>query len=258
MLTRRNPMCAPRAARGFSLIELMISVLIGLIVAAGAVSLIVSINQANAETIQSTRLTQELRALAAVIADDIKRARRIDDPIGMIGVGTTSACAATPKAPQQPCYAITPSTATTQTVATLGVQPCTTYGYTGTTGSSTVYNFRLIRLNGTNIELDQWTFDPTGIASGAAIPIPPTQATLTACTAAIAAPTGATVVGPTTVQLNSTAVNITAMTFTYINAGEIDLSLSGSLAFQDAFTKSHAKSVSRTFIQPIFIRSSQL
>jgi hypothetical protein len=59
---------------------------------------------------------------------------------------------------------------------------------------------------------------------------------------------------PTTVQISSQEVSITALTFTYINGGEIDLSLTGKLIKGDAYTNT----VSRTFTQPIFIRSGTL
>jgi prepilin-type N-terminal cleavage/methylation domain-containing protein len=65
---------------GFSLVELMVAMVLGLIVVAAVVNLVVSIIQSNNQTIQATRLTQELRATAAVIAADIKRARSVDDP----------------------------------------------------------------------------------------------------------------------------------------------------------------------------------
>ena len=95
-----------RSVRGFSLIELMISVTIGLIVAAGAVKLIVAIDQANSETIQSTRLTQEVRGLANLIAADLKRVQRVSDPIAEVGQGTNANClsAASQVTPAQPCY----------------------------------------------------------------------------------------------------------------------------------------------------------
>jgi len=76
--------------RGFSLIEMMVSIFIGMLVALGAVSLIVSIDSANSETIQSSRIDQEMRALASVIADEIKRARRLHDPITYVGQGGTN------------------------------------------------------------------------------------------------------------------------------------------------------------------------
>jgi prepilin-type N-terminal cleavage/methylation domain-containing protein len=75
---RRRPAAA--RARGFSLVELMVAMVLGLIVVAAVVNLVMSIIRSNNQTIQSTRLTQELRATAAVVAADIKRARSVDDP----------------------------------------------------------------------------------------------------------------------------------------------------------------------------------
>ncbi len=77
--------------RGFSLIEMMVSIFIGMLVALGAVSLVVAIDGANSETIQAARIDQEMRALASVIADEIKRARRLHDPISNVGQGGTLA-----------------------------------------------------------------------------------------------------------------------------------------------------------------------
>lgn len=70
---------------GFTLIELLISVAIALIVTGSAIALMVSIMQANGQNIASTRLTQELRAVAEVVARDIKRARYMEDGIGFVG-----------------------------------------------------------------------------------------------------------------------------------------------------------------------------
>lgn len=74
-----------RRSQGFTLIELMISVTIALIVTGSAVALMVSIMQANGQNIASTRLTQELRTVAEVVARDIKRARFMEDAIGFVG-----------------------------------------------------------------------------------------------------------------------------------------------------------------------------
>jgi len=70
----------PALAAGFSLIEMMVAMVLGLIVVSAVITLVLSIIQSNNQTIQATRLTQELRATAAVIAADIKRARGVDDP----------------------------------------------------------------------------------------------------------------------------------------------------------------------------------
>lgn len=72
-------------ARGFTLIELLISVAIALIVTGSAIALMVSIMQANGQNIASTRLTQELRAVAEVVARDVKRARYMEDAISFVG-----------------------------------------------------------------------------------------------------------------------------------------------------------------------------
>jgi type IV pilus assembly protein PilW len=68
-------------ARGFSLIELMVALVLGLIVVGAVLALVTSIMKSNRQTIQSTRLTQELRATVAVIAADLKRARSVNDPL---------------------------------------------------------------------------------------------------------------------------------------------------------------------------------
>jgi prepilin-type N-terminal cleavage/methylation domain-containing protein len=68
-------------ARGFSLIELMVALVAGLIVVGAVLALVASIMQSNRETLQSTRLNQELRATLAVVANDLRRARSVEDPL---------------------------------------------------------------------------------------------------------------------------------------------------------------------------------
>jgi len=89
-----------RKVRGFSLIELMVAIVVGMFVVAGATSLIIDITGANASTIEATRLTQELRATMQLIADDVLRARRLDDPFGEIGKGALASA----QTPQQYYY----------------------------------------------------------------------------------------------------------------------------------------------------------
>lgn len=72
-------------ARGFTLIELMVALVVGLVVTFAAVSFVVSVAKANSEDIRITRLTQELRALSEIMARDIRRARYVSDSIGNIG-----------------------------------------------------------------------------------------------------------------------------------------------------------------------------
>lgn len=77
-------------APGFTLVELMVALVVGLIVTLAAVGFVVSVARANSEDIQVTRLNQELRALSEVINREIRRARYVSDPIGNVtqaGVG---------------------------------------------------------------------------------------------------------------------------------------------------------------------------
>jgi type IV pilus assembly protein PilW len=66
---------------GVSLVELMVALVLGLIVAGAVLALVVAIIRSNRQTLQSTRLNQELRATLAVIANDLRRARAVDDPL---------------------------------------------------------------------------------------------------------------------------------------------------------------------------------
>ena len=61
-------------AKGFSLVELMIAMVIGLIVATIALLMYVAIIKANSTSIQSARLTQALQASLDVMERDIRRA----------------------------------------------------------------------------------------------------------------------------------------------------------------------------------------
>lgn len=78
MLTRNTPRAQ---ASGLSLVELMVALVAGLVVVGAVLALVVSIMKSNRETLQSTRLNQELRATLAVIANDLRRARSVEDPL---------------------------------------------------------------------------------------------------------------------------------------------------------------------------------
>lgn len=66
---------------GFTLIELMISMVLGLIVIGAVFALSLAMLRANKETIASTRLTQELRSVSTVIATGLQRAGSADNPL---------------------------------------------------------------------------------------------------------------------------------------------------------------------------------
>ena len=238
MLRPYDSMRNRSAMRGFTLIEMMVAIVVGMIVVGGAVSLVVAINQANSETIQSTRLTQELRTLAAVISDDVKRTRRIDDPIGQIGLGSSTVGT----------YDLFDTYSVATSALTLGGN-CLAYGYQGvpdtaggvaTTGSPTpraTPNFNTISLQ-----------TASGVGAIWLVSQLATQPTSANCSTTSA------------VQLSSSQVSITGLTFTCIGgtgtdsctgATEIDLTLTGQFVSGDTYTKS----ITRSFTQPIFIRS---
>lgn len=72
---------------GFTLIELMVAMVVGLVVVLAAVAFIVSVARANSEDIRITRLNQELRSLSEVMSREVRRARFVADPIALAGQG---------------------------------------------------------------------------------------------------------------------------------------------------------------------------
>lgn len=81
MLNRqtRRPECG-----GFTLVEMMVAMALGLIVIASVLAFIFSLIRANSSTVLDTRLNQELRATMAVISAELTRARSIQDPISAV------------------------------------------------------------------------------------------------------------------------------------------------------------------------------
>ncbi len=59
---------------GFSLVELMISITVGLVVLGGVVSIFSSSVKSNADALRMTRLNQELQATMSMMTRDIRRA----------------------------------------------------------------------------------------------------------------------------------------------------------------------------------------
>lgn len=78
MLTCRR---VRRRSSGVGLVELMVALVVGLVVVGAVLALVVAIMKSNRETLQSTRLNQELRATLALIANDLRRARGVADPL---------------------------------------------------------------------------------------------------------------------------------------------------------------------------------
>ena len=76
MLMHRTP-SLPRKARGFTLVEMMLALALGLLVVAAVLAFIFSLIRANSETVLSTRLNQEMRAtMRAACTSTTSRSRR--------------------------------------------------------------------------------------------------------------------------------------------------------------------------------------
>jgi Tfp pilus assembly protein PilW len=246
MLTPGHSMMRHGPVRGFSLIEMMVSIVIGMIVALGAVSLIVAIDRSNSETIQSTRLNQELRSIAAVISNDLKRARRIDDPIAKVGQGT-NACANT--APE-PCFGIGP--------APTADPECITYGYSGTSGSTNTKNFRAIRraVDASGIGSIVLAADTSAVdCTSAGTQLNSAQVDITGLCLAYNTGTvsGGNVVGTTCPVCTSSSCLCTggAAAVPAVGTEEVDVCIAGRLRTGDTYTQT----ITRSILQPVFIRS---
>ncbi len=268
MLRHLPGLAARRLTRGFSLVELMVSITVGLIVAAAAVALIVSIDRANSETIQSTRLTEELRSLASVIAGDLQRARGTFDPIASVGAGSSGVCpitAQTTPTAMQPCYKLAVSSG--NDCVQYGYSGARTagdaYGSSGTLTSAYLFNYRAISLVNNTIRMAATSIDPT--SSGSTIAASKVEACPTSSTVgtAISSPqvkisslcfsdagSGGSCYFDTSTNPGICKLNTALST----PGGEVDLCIAGSLQAGDVYTKT----VTRGFVEPIFINSSAL
>jgi type IV pilus assembly protein PilW len=131
-MLRKKPSRRPGNA-GFSLIELMIAMVVGLIVVGAVLALVVSMIRANNQTIQATRLTQELRATAAVIASDLKRAKGVVDSFAAAKVAPADIGTIVPAS---------------------GNANCIRYGYQIIDGAGNIVSvFHAVRLNANKVEL---------------------------------------------------------------------------------------------------------
>ena len=77
MLTARNN----ASMRGVSLVELMVALVAGMIVVGAVLALVLAIMKSDRQTVLDTRLNQELRATLSVVANDLRRARSVQDPL---------------------------------------------------------------------------------------------------------------------------------------------------------------------------------
>ena len=223
-------MNSPRRARvgGFSLVELMVALVVGLIVIGAVLALVLAIMKSNRQTLQSTRLNQELRATMAVVINDLRRARGTEDPL-------TEA-----KLPEVQRYSkpINYSSA-----------GCIRYAYANAPGGSCHVIVRATTGAKAN-RIFLLADDPDTTAGSSGPPIVPDGLICnTTC------PTN----GAGGTQLGSDQVAITAMTFTPTSPAtpdantvrSFDVTITGHLIDQDA----ELNSISRTITESVQIRS---
>jgi hypothetical protein len=79
-----------RCAGGFSLVELMVAMAAGLVLVGSVLALLASTARANAITLQSTKLSQELRALSGIVVGEVRRARYNPTALTNIGLGNAA------------------------------------------------------------------------------------------------------------------------------------------------------------------------
>ena len=85
-----HPLTACRHQAGLALIELMISMAIGLVVLAGVGTIYVDTISANRDTLSAARLNQDLRAAMGIIQNDLQRASYWGEASsGVNALGTT-------------------------------------------------------------------------------------------------------------------------------------------------------------------------
>jgi prepilin-type N-terminal cleavage/methylation domain-containing protein len=79
------PTSYARSAGGFTLVELMIGMAVGLIMLTAVVALTVSVLRTNAEVVTLSKLTQEGRAIGDLVTREVRRARYSGNYLQFVG-----------------------------------------------------------------------------------------------------------------------------------------------------------------------------
>ena len=214
-----------RPQRGFSLIELLISIVVGLVITGAVVSFIASTVTANNATMRATKLSQELRTLTELISRDLKRARGMIEPVSNMGTGCS-----TTAGDADACEGL----AVMQSVTLAPndtASNCITYGYqtVDTTATPPVVNsFRAVRrvVTGT---------------IGTIVMVRDNAALDCAST------------GDELITISSNLINITALRFirSSVRQDQIDIEISGSL-------RNDVAAVAQTFRTSVYLRSGSI
>ena len=115
-----------RSMGGFSLIELMVALVVGLVVSGAVLAFTLASMKSNSEYILSTRLTQELRNSMDLVTRDLRRAGYDETSLQYVATGN-----ATPFSRMQLCNASGACNAATATGTVLATAPitCAIYAY---------------------------------------------------------------------------------------------------------------------------------
>jgi prepilin-type N-terminal cleavage/methylation domain-containing protein len=114
-----------RRLSGFTLVEMMVALVAGLIVSAAVIAFLLASMRSNGEYVQSTRLTQELRNTLDLVVRDLSRAGYNDDALGLDSLPVAS--------PFAPVFlkdaAPTVTAGTPSTYGNADVDGCVLYAY---------------------------------------------------------------------------------------------------------------------------------
>jgi Tfp pilus assembly protein PilW len=117
-----KPFSSPRAARGFGLVELLVSVVPGLVVSGAAVAFVISSLDSNTEFVRSTRFNQDLRSNMDYVTRELRRAGYDENALRYIALSATNNA--------------TSPFATIKVVRPVADNSCVIYAYDGKTAAS--------------------------------------------------------------------------------------------------------------------------
>ncbi|MGR8980859.1 MAG: PilW family protein [Gammaproteobacteria bacterium] len=131
--SKTKPQTATPLQKGFTLIELMISIVIGLFILSAVLSLFVSMIKSDADNAKAVQLNQELRTVMSLMTRDIRRA----------GANRNAASDSLEMPPSNP-FSVAGSTLLSIAANAQGdADSCITYSYDANDGTNELYGFRL-------------------------------------------------------------------------------------------------------------------
>lgn len=131
--------------RGLSIVEFMVGIAVGLLIVGGATKLFADYVVSNKRMLLETRVNQDLRAAADIVARDVRRAGYWENALA--GVWGTGSVAVAPNPHLTGAGAILPTAGTTNEITYTYAR---TSGGTGGLDSSEYAGFRLQAVNGVN------------------------------------------------------------------------------------------------------------